>query len=608
MSAPQSGIQRQHELDALRAFAMVLGIALHGALSFAPGFPWPVQDLHLDSAFIWIFWGIHGFRMPLFILISGYFTMMLWRRKGLGALLKQRTYRVLFPLLLGLVTILPSLIAAIILAVTLGFFENKQILIESAKETEVIECIRAKNYDGLKQRLEAGDNPDQVDGKFAIRALCWAAMFGDIKATTLLVEHGAKVMAQDAEGDRPLNRAAYFGQLEIVELLLQKGADPSLPGSFFQSPADSTRTDRDTAEKLAKTFDVELLPEDALKKGREECRIRLGQAQKAAAERKKEAEGTPTGLESIRQQYKAYLDSDSFAIPLGPNLPPFHLIKFEFMIHLWFLWTLCWLVALFAIFVPVLSMLPLPKIAPALVVSPLRWIWILPLTMLPQLFMSIDLPLIGPDTSAGVLPRPHVLFYYAIFFFFGALYYDCDDKEGRLCQWWWIELPIALMLVLPMAVFMLDRSQMPAALASIIPPQGDLIDHVLISGGLQVVYVWLMSSGMIGLFRTFMSHETKTIRYFSDASYWFYLAHLTPMFVIQALVRTWPISPWIKFGIVCGGTCLILLVTYQYLVRYTWIGRLLNGPRVRPGMVSEPRVNTSQPLPTPQNQGVRAEP
>ena len=35
--------RRLHDLDALRGFAMLLGIALHAALAFIPGF-WAVQD------------------------------------------------------------------------------------------------------------------------------------------------------------------------------------------------------------------------------------------------------------------------------------------------------------------------------------------------------------------------------------------------------------------------------------------------------------------------------------------------------------------------------------------------------------------------------------
>ena len=38
-----SPARRWHDLDALRGFAMLLGIGLHASLAFFPSF-WPVQD------------------------------------------------------------------------------------------------------------------------------------------------------------------------------------------------------------------------------------------------------------------------------------------------------------------------------------------------------------------------------------------------------------------------------------------------------------------------------------------------------------------------------------------------------------------------------------
>ena len=57
-------IPRRHDLDALRAFAMFLGIALHGALSFVE-FPWPVQDSRQHDLFGLFFFAVHGFRQRL---------------------------------------------------------------------------------------------------------------------------------------------------------------------------------------------------------------------------------------------------------------------------------------------------------------------------------------------------------------------------------------------------------------------------------------------------------------------------------------------------------------------------------------------------------------
>ena len=42
--------------------------------------------------------------MPVFFVLSGFFTAMFWRGRGLKSLLSHRFRRVLLPFLLGLVT------------------------------------------------------------------------------------------------------------------------------------------------------------------------------------------------------------------------------------------------------------------------------------------------------------------------------------------------------------------------------------------------------------------------------------------------------------------------------------------------------------------------
>src|SRR5438552_2660407 len=107
MAGPASSVSaRRHDLDALRAFAMLLGVALHAAMSFTP--TWVVQDYEPDVVFTWFFSATHGFRMPLFFLVSGFFTMMLYRQRGKDAMLEQRFKRVFIPCILGVVTIVPA--------------------------------------------------------------------------------------------------------------------------------------------------------------------------------------------------------------------------------------------------------------------------------------------------------------------------------------------------------------------------------------------------------------------------------------------------------------------------------------------------------------------
>ena len=86
---------RYHDLDALRSFAMILGIAIHGVFSFN-GMPiWPAQDINQNPQYGVVAEFIHGFRMQLFFLISGFFTAMMLLKKGSFAVSMHRTKRIL---------------------------------------------------------------------------------------------------------------------------------------------------------------------------------------------------------------------------------------------------------------------------------------------------------------------------------------------------------------------------------------------------------------------------------------------------------------------------------------------------------------------------------
>ena len=68
----------------------------------------------------------------------------------------------------------------------------------------------------------------------------------------LLIEAGADVNAQDADGWTPLNLAAHEGAPETVSLLLANGADQLIPANSGQTPVQ-------TAEREGKTAAREML-------------------------------------------------------------------------------------------------------------------------------------------------------------------------------------------------------------------------------------------------------------------------------------------------------------------------------------------------------------
>ncbi len=119
--------------------------------------------------------------------------------------------------------------------------------------------------------------------------------------------------------------------------------------------------------------------------------------------------------------------------------------------HLWFLWFLCWMVAGFAI---------AERLGFWSLHGPLRGnrnLWLLPATILPQLFMGAEMPVFGPDTSTGLLPMPHLLVYYAIFFAFGAAHFDAREQQQNLGNRYWLLIGSSVFLVLPLGLVMMGQ-------------------------------------------------------------------------------------------------------------------------------------------------------
>ena len=223
--------------------------------------------------------------------------------------------------------------------------------------------------------------------------------------------------------------------------------------------------------------------------------------------------------------------------------------------HLWFLWYLLLMAAAFI----VMAGLGL-RFRHAL------WWLTVPLTLAPQYFMR---SIFGADNPTEVLPDPFVFAYYGTFFLFGVFFYQRNIQVRR---WWTVAVAPALLVFPPGVAF-----AYPAAFgldAAAVWVNG-------VSATLQVAYSWLMCFGLIGLFRWIASQERFWMRYMSDASYWIYLGHVPLIIGGQLLIADWPISAHLKYLIICLSVPAFLLAVYQYGVRYTVIGTMLNGPRHR---------------------------
>ncbi|MBD3268277.1 acyltransferase family protein, partial [bacterium] len=410
MTKTMTTTNRRHDLDALRAIAMLLGIVLHTALSFS-FMPWIVQDTQQHHVYGVIFSALHGFRIPLFFLVSGFFTAMLWQKRGLKSLLWHRFRRIFLPLLLGMITIIPAVTWISIIAMQSG---SERVLSPAAAsnsgqaitaqaatgepKTDLWAAIRENDIKTLNQHIAQGADLTARDPKFGQTLLNLAALHDRTEIIEHLLEQGLPVNIQGADGSTALHSAAFLGNTQSIEILLQNGADVNIKNSHGQTPIDSAAVDWPTTQFIASLLKLDINKAKVQTRREEAAKLLRGAGATAS--------NTTMGT----------LFNFMFMIPV------FH--------HLWFLWFLCWLVAGFAVFAVFATWLGWKGASGGWILSPFRYLWLIPLTLLPQWYMSN--PVFGPDTSVGLLPLPHVLLFYAMFFGFGALYYFSNDTAGRL--------------------------------------------------------------------------------------------------------------------------------------------------------------------------------
>jgi hypothetical protein len=456
--------------------------------------------------------------------------MFILQRHGLGGMIRQRVQRILFPLLLALLTIVP--------VDNLLKREARMLRPDSAERSPLVNSILTGDQPALIRQLDMGTSVNQENPAYGLSPLCWASLSGNEQAVVLLLERGANIRWIDKSGNTPLHEAALFCHPGTVRLLLEHGSDPSARNNAGSTPlglcAAALELKKDAAAKLG----LELPSEPELRRNIHETLVVLTPSQ------------TPLSLaawfDRISAYYREFLVSNDFLISVKGH--SVHLFDEELLDHLWFLWLLLWLVvgvslAVWAGFPPSGKFL---------------W-WIPPLTLLPQAFMGTPL---GPDAWLGPLPPPHLLLYYGLFFWFGAALFSRDGMATRMGRGWQILLPAGLLILLPSAFMLIgDRGA------------GSLV---------QCGYAWVVSLGIMGLFARYCSHLGYRARWFSDSAYWMYLAHLPLVLAVQIAVVNLPWPSSLKFLLVMVVVTLLLLASYRWLVRYTWVGTLLNGPREHP--------------------------
>ncbi|WP_152051143.1 acyltransferase family protein [Tautonia marina] len=174
------------------------------------------------------------------------------------------------------------------------------------------------------------------------------------------------------------------------------------------------------------------------------------------------------------------------------------------------------------------------------------------------------------ETSSRFLPAPKALIGYFLFFGFGWLLYAQRDLLPRFGNRAWLHVSLGLLIC-------------PVNLIAVTSLMGSLPERdpvaLIATASSGALMVWLFFFGFTGLVLRYFDHPMPRLRYLTDASYWLYLAHLPLMIWLPGVLAPLSLPALVKMAIVLAVSVPILIVSYHYLVRPTFIGATLNGRR-----------------------------
>tara|TARA_R110000868_G_scaffold35362_1_gene126888 strand:+ start:13874 stop:15100 length:1227 start_codon:yes stop_codon:yes gene_type:complete len=274
-----------------------------------------------------------------------------------------------------------------------------------------------------------------------------------------------------------------------------------------------------------------------------------------------------------------FLKANGGVVPEGtPPPPPLELATLP-LTHLWFLY----LLLIFYVVAAALYLVtrlggrseagqnPFDRLAALILRTPIGiavlaapigiWFW-----LSPAWFAWFGIP--TPDT--GFVPDNGALIAYGVAFAAGWL---VQGQSGLLESWrrWW---PVNTALALAATtVCVLQLGLVP----DFIPPAPGPDKAVLAAS--YAIASWAWTLAITGLALQFWSGHSGIRRYLADSSYWLYIMHLPLVMALQVIVSdlAWPGGA--KFALVLAITLVILLGSYQLLVRNSWLGAWLNGRR-----------------------------
>lgn len=107
MSSCTVPLDRRHDLDWLRVFAILALVFFHAGRPYVAEWTWHIRNAETSSLLLEVSFLLSRFRMALLFVIAGIATHVMLQRRSIASYLRDRARRLLVPLVFGVFVIVP---------------------------------------------------------------------------------------------------------------------------------------------------------------------------------------------------------------------------------------------------------------------------------------------------------------------------------------------------------------------------------------------------------------------------------------------------------------------------------------------------------------------